>query len=131
MKIPLTAIGIGVGLGAIALFLVFSFLLSTPTQKYDISVDPIIVKDSMGTETHVSVKNTGRDALTNVKVEYGGTAKPDIIALLSPGQKISLSPPMGSDLTSVRVTADQGIDVTTPYHQPASAPFIGNSGYGG
>ncbi len=131
MKIPLAAIGIGGALAGIAIFLVFNFLISTPTQKYDISVDPIIVKDSMGTETHVSIKNTGMDALTNVKVDYGGTAKPDLIALLSPGEKISLSPPAGSDLTSVRVTSDQGIDVTTPYRQPASAPFIGNSGYGG
>lgn len=125
------AIVIGGGLTAITVFLVFSFLLSTPTQKYDISIDPIIVRDSMGTETHVSIKNTGMDALTNVKVDYGGTAKPDLIALLSPGEKISLSPPSGSDLTSVRVTTDQGIDVTKQYREPASAPFIGNSGYGG
>lgn len=131
MKAPVLAIVIGGGLAAITIFLVFSFLIATPTQKYDISLDPIIVKDSMGTETHVSIKNTGTNALTNVKVDYGGTARPDLIALLSPGEKITLSPPTGSDLTSVRVTSDQGIDITKQYREPASAPFIGNSGYGG
>ncbi|MDE1829099.1 MAG: hypothetical protein KGI25_02135 [Thaumarchaeota archaeon] len=131
MKIPILTIGIGAGLAVIVIFLVFNFLLATPTQKYDISVDPIIVKDSMGTETHVTIKNTGMDTLTNVKVDYGGTAKPDLVPTLNPGDKISLSPPEGSDLTQVRVTADQGIDVTQPYREPASVPFIGNSGYGG
>ena len=115
----------------IGIFLVFNFIVVTPTQKYDISIDPILVKDAMGSETHVAIKNTGMDALTNVKVDYGGTAKPEIIPTLDPGEKITLSPPVGSDLTSVRVTADQGIDITTPYRQPASAPFLGNSGYGG
>jgi len=131
LKKPLLSIAIVGGLAAIGIFLVFTFLLSTPTQKYDISVNPIIVKDEMGTETHVIIKNTGIDALTNVKIDYGGTAKPDMIPLLNPGDKITLSPPEGSDLSVVKVTADQGIDVTQPYQEPASAPFIGNSGYGG
>lgn len=131
MKIPLLTIGIVSGLSVITIFLVSSFLLTAPTQKYGISVDPIIVRDSMGTETHVTVKNTGTDALTNVKIDYGGTAKSDIIPSLNPGDKVSLSPPEGSDLTVVRVTDDQGVDVTQPYRTPASAPFVGNSGYGG
>ncbi|HKU33116.1 MAG TPA: hypothetical protein VJR22_04660 [Candidatus Nitrosotalea sp.] len=131
MKKPLLSITIGGGLAAIGIFLVFTFLLSAPTQKYDISVNPIIVKDEMGIETHVMIKNTGINPLTNVKIDYGGTAKPDMIPLLNPGDKISLSPPQGSDLSMVRVTADQGVNVTQPYREPASAPFIGNSGYGG
>lgn len=131
MKKPLLSITISGGLAAIGIFLVFTFLLSAPTQKYDISVNPIIVKDEMGIETHVMIKNTGINPLTNVKIDYGGTAKPDMIPLLNPGDKISLSPPQGSDLSMVRVTADQGVNVTQPYREPASAPFIGNSGYGG
>ncbi len=125
-------IAIGVGLAAIAIFLSFSFLpIIPPSQKYDISIEPIIITDSMGTETHVTIKNTGMDALTNIKVDYGGTAKPDIIPVLNPGDKVSLSPPEGSNLTQIRVTTDQGIDVTQPYRVPVSVPFVGNSGYGG
>ncbi|MDE1765111.1 MAG: hypothetical protein KGI27_02430 [Thaumarchaeota archaeon] len=131
MKKPVLSIAIGIGLAAIGIFLALSFLVAIPTQKYDISITPIIVKDAMGTETHVLIKNTGRDALTNIKIDYGGTAKPDVIPLLNAGDKISLSPPEGSDLTVVRVTTDQGIDVSEPYREPASVPFVGNSGYGG
>lgn len=85
----------------------------------------------MGTETHVTIKNTGMNALTNIIVRYGGTTKPDIIPILSPGEKVSLSPPEGSELKDVRVTTDQGIDIIKEYRTPASASFVGNSGYGG
>lgn len=85
----------------------------------------------MGTETHVSIKNIGTDTLTNIVVNYGGTAKPDVISKLNPGEKISLSPPVGSELKVVKVTTDQGIKITKEYRTPASASFVGNSGYGG
>jgi hypothetical protein len=111
---------------------VFSFLPIIPTSaKYNISIDPVIVKDEMGTETHVAIKNTGTNALTNVIVYYGGTAKPDVIAILNPGEKISLSPPDGSSLDVVHVTSDQGINMTQEYRTPTSVNFVGNSGYGG
>lgn len=95
------------------------------------SVDPIIVKDDMGTETHVAIRNTGTNALTNIVVQYGGATKPDVIPILNPGEKISLSPPDGSALDQVQVTSDQGINITKEYRTPASISFVGNSGYGG
>lgn len=95
------------------------------------SVDPIIVKDDMGTETHVAIRNTGTNALTNIVVAYGGSTKPDVIPILNPGEKISLSPPDGSTLDEVQVTSDQGINITKEYRTPASISFVGNSGYGG
>jgi len=132
LKKPILSIAIGGCFAAVTIFLVFSFLPIIPTSaKYSISVDPVIVKDEMGTETHVSIKNTGTDVLTNVIVRYGGTAKPDVIAILNPGDKISLSPPDGSSLDVVRVTSDQGINMTQEYRTPTSANFVGNSGYGG
>lgn len=132
LKKPILAISIGGGLAAIAIFLAFTFLpIIPPSQKYDISVEPMLISDSMGTETHVIIKNTGMDALTNVKVDYGGTAKPDLIPILNPGDKVLLSPPEGSSLTVVRVTSDQGINVIQPYTVPTNVPFVGNSGFGG
>ncbi len=132
MKKPVLSIAIGVCFVAVTIFLVSSFLPIIPTSaKYSISIDPVIVKDEMGTETHVAIKNTGTDALTNVVVYYGGTAKSDTIPTLGPGEKISLSPPDGSDLNQVRVTTDQGINMTKQYRSPTSANFVGNSGYGG
>jgi len=112
--------------------MVFNFLpIVPPSEKYDVSIDPILVKDNMGTETHVTIKNTGMNSLTNVTIYYGGTARPDVIPILHPGEKVLLSPPEGSDIEEVRVTANEGLDVTKSYRVPASAPFVGNSGYGG
>ena len=122
----------GGGFAAVAIFLLAIFLPIIPiSEKYSISVDPIIVKDEMGTETHVAIKNTGTDALTHVVVYYGGSAKSDIIPTLNPGERISLSPPEGSELNEVRITTDQGINITKEYRTPASVSFVGNSGYGG
>ena len=132
MKKYTLAILIGGGLSAILGFMVFNFLpIVPPSEKYDVSIDPILVKDDMGTEMHVAIKNTGINSLTNVTIYYGGTAKPDVIPILLPGEKVSLSPPEGSDIKEVRVTANEGLDVIKPYRVPASAPFVGNSGYGG
>ena len=131
MKKPIIGITIGGCLAAIAVFIAVSFLPIIPTAKYNISLDPILIRDEMGTETHVAIKNTGMNALTNIVVHYGGTAKSDVIAILNPGEKISLSPPDGSELGEVRVTTDQGINITKEYRTPASASFVGNSGYGG
>ena len=123
---------VGVGFAAVTIFLLLIFLPIFPTsEKYNLSVDPIIVKDEMGTETHVAIKNTGTELLTNITINYGGTAKPDIILTLSPGEKISLSPPEGSQLDVVHITSDQGINITKEYRTPTSVSFVGNSGYGG
>ncbi len=132
MKKSLFTLALVGGFSAIIIFLVTSFLpLTSTSEKYNISVDPIIIQDEMGTETHVSIKNTGTDALTNIVVNYGGTAKPDVIPKLNPGEKISLSPPVGSELKVVRVTTDEGIEITKEYRTPTSLSFVGNSGYGG
>ncbi|HEU5221500.1 MAG TPA: hypothetical protein VFU58_05520 [Candidatus Nitrosotalea sp.] len=132
MKKSIISIAMGGGFAAVAIFLLVIFLPIIPiSEKYSISVDPIIVKDEMGTETHVAIRNTGTDALTHVVVYYGGSAKSDVIPTLNPGEKISLSPPEGSELNEVRITTDQGINITKEYRTPASASFVGNSGYGG
>jgi hypothetical protein len=131
LKIPVLRIIIGVVLAAIAIFFIFNLHpIMPPPQKYDISVTPILVKDSGGMETRVIVTNTGRDALTNVTINYGGTARPAIIPVLNPGSRIASSPPLDGNLTAVQVTTDQGINVIQPY-TTANAPFVGNSVHGG
>ena len=116
----------------ISIFLLTNLLPLTQTsEKFNLSVDPVIISDEMGTETHVSIKNTGTNALTNIIVDYGRSAKPDIIPRLDPGEKISLSPPVNSELSSVKITTDEGIEVIKKYRTPTSASFVGNSGYGG
>jgi hypothetical protein len=132
LKKPVLSILIGGFIAAIGVYVTLSFLPVVATsERYNISVDPIIVSDQMGTETHVALKNTGINPLTNVTVHYSGTSRSDTIPILNPGEKVSLSPPDASDLIDVTVTADQGINVTKKYRTPTSADFVGNSGYGG
>ncbi|MGI0065231.1 MAG: hypothetical protein ACREA5_05480 [Nitrosotalea sp.] len=132
MKKSILSIIIG---GCVAMITVFFLVILLPiipiSEKYSMSVDPIIVKDDMGTETHVAIRNTGTNALTNIVVVYGGDTKPDVIPILNPGEKISLSPPEGSPLNEVQVTDDQEINITKEYRTPASISFVGNSGFGG
>src|SRR5207245_11608590 len=90
-----------------------------PTAKYSPTPDTSIDQQSLITNTHVTVQNTGTEPLTNVRVDYGGGSKPDIIPVLTPGEKRFLSPPANSDLQEVTVTTDQGVNVTKPYR---SAP---------
>lgn len=132
MKVSILIALVGVGFVATGIFLAFNFIPTLNTsEKFSVFVDPVIVKDSMGTETHVTIKNTGTNTLTNLTIHYGGSVKPEIIPILNPGEKISLSPPEGSNLEEIRVTSDEGINVTQPFRTPASANFVGNSGFGG
>jgi len=117
-KVFLVAIVGGITVVAIVAILI----LQGPTEEYAVFLDPFKDKQTLVTDTHVTVQNVGRAPLTNVKVDYGGSSKPDIIPMLKPGEKVILSPSAGSDLQEVTVTTDQGIKVTKPYRTPISMP---------
>jgi hypothetical protein len=101
---------------------VILLIVQGPTEEYAVFLDPFKDKQSLVTDTHVTVKNVGKEPLTNVKVDYGGSSKPDIIPILKPGEKVILSPSAGSDLQEVTVTTDQGVNVTKPYRTPINMP---------
>ena len=117
------------GGAAAVLLALLAIFASNPSQDYALSVDPVLTKGGGSTDTHVTIKNIGRQPLTNVKVDYGGQTKPDMIPVMDPGGRVILSPPPGSDLSEVKVTADDGIDIVQPYRTPVSAPMIGNGGF--
>jgi hypothetical protein len=110
--------------GGIVIVAIVVILLNVqgPTEEYAIFLDPFKDKQPLVTDTHVTVKNIGKESLTNVKVDYGGNSRPDIIPLLKPGEKVILSPSAGSDLQEVTVTTDQGVNVTKPYRTPINMP---------
>jgi hypothetical protein len=58
--------------------------------------------------------------LTNLHVDYGPTT--ESISKLDPGQKVSLSPPSGSNLDRVVVSTNEGINVTKQYRKPIKLP---------
>ena len=115
----LAAIGVGIVTVTIAVILLIAL---RPTEEYAVFLDPFKDKQTLVTDTHVTVQNVGRAPLTNVKVDYGGSSKPDLIPLLKPGEKVILSPPAGSNLLEVTVTTDQGVNVTKPYRTPINMP---------
>jgi hypothetical protein len=115
----LAAICGGVVIVAIVVILL---IVQGPTEEYAIFLDPFKDKQPLVIEIHVTVQNVGKESLTNVKVDYGGSSKPDLILLLKPGEKVILSPPAGSDLQKVTVTTDQGVNVTKPYRTPINMP---------
>jgi len=104
----------------IIIFLLFS-VFAVATQDYAVSVDPIKDNQYLFSTARVTVANTGRLPLTNIVVNYGDHSV-DRLAILTPGDKVLLSPPDNSSLKSVTVTADHGIAVTKEYRAPLKIP---------
>jgi hypothetical protein len=117
----LAAIG-GVAV-AVAVILVF-FVFSIPTKDFAIDVDPIKDSQNLFSTSRVTIANIGKMPLTNIVVNYGGGSKNAIekIASLSPGEKLSLSPPEDTPLKSVTVSTGQGLSVTKDYRTPIKIP---------
>ena len=120
------AISAGCAAVALALAVTVSYLI--PSQDYALSVEPTISKGQFGSYTHVFIKNTGRHAVTNINAYYGNN-KSDFVPVQEPGERIMLSPPDGSDLDKVRITGDDGIDITKNYSRPTGGPLVGIGGF--
>lgn len=109
------------GLGAVSAIIVGLLLLSTiPTENYSLDVDPMKDEQSLFVNTRVVLTNTGKMPLTNLRVDYGSTT--ESLSRLDPGQKVSLSPPSGSNLNTVVVTTSEGVNVTKDYRKPIKLP---------
>lgn len=109
------------GLGTVSAIMVGLLLLSTiPTENYSLDVDPMKDEQSLFVNTRVVLTNTGKMPLTNLRVDYGSTT--ESVSRLDPGQKVSLSPPSGSNLKTVVVSTSEGINVTKDYRKPIKLP---------
>jgi hypothetical protein len=109
------------GLASVLAAMVGLFLISTiPTKSYSLDVDAMKDEQSLFVNARVILTNNGKQPLTNLSIDYGPTT--ELILKLDPGQKASLSPPAGSDLDNVRVSANEGIDVTKEYRKPIKLP---------
>ena len=89
-------------------------------NDFDLDIDALKEEQSLFTHTRVTLTNTGKQPLTNIKVDYGN--KTEIVSLLEPGQSFPLSPPAGSSLQRIIVTSDQGINITKEYRTPITMP---------
>ena len=107
----------------VVLFLLFS-VFAVATQNYAMDIDPIKDNQNLFNTARVTLTNTGKMPLTNIVVNYGGMGSKAIerLALLSPGEKVLLSPPENSPLQSVTVSADHGLSLTKAYRSPFKIP---------
>lgn len=87
------------------------------TTEYQVDVDPFKDPQNLFVTARVMIQNTGSKPLTNVLVNFGD-GDVQSLGVLTPGQKIILSPPEHNSLHLVLVTADNGISVTKEYRIP-------------
>ena len=75
---------------------------------------------SLFTDSRIILNNAGKQPITHVIVDYGN--KKETIQSINPGDKLSLSPPEGSNLNLVRIVADNGINISAGYRTPIKMP---------
>ena len=88
--------------------------------EYSLAVDAMKEQQSLFTNSRIMLTNVGKQPVTHIVVDYG--IKKETIQSINPGEKISLSPPEGSNLNLVRIKADNGINITTGYRTPIKMP---------
>jgi hypothetical protein len=115
-----TVIAVAAGGGIIAAALIAMFASFVPTRDYSLDVDALKDEQSLFTNARVVLTNNGRLPLTNVVVDYGD--REEKVDMMQPGQKMSFSPPEGTRLDFVTVTADNGISIVKEYRAPIKLP---------
>ena len=112
---------IGVGVGVVVLMgVVFGMDVirgNIATQDYEIYVDPLIDKQNLFIMGRVTIQNTGGEALTNVRVNFGEGDTLDL-GTLDSGEKVIVSPPSDNKMEFVIVSADPDIFVNKVYREP-------------
>ena len=122
-RLILASIG-GASALALTVLLLFS-VFAISTKDYAIDIDPLKDNQNLFSTARVTLTNTGKLPVTNIAINYGGNGSANAIeklALLSPGEKVLLSPPENSPLQSVTVTADHGLSITKAYRIPWKIP---------
>ena len=111
-------------IAVIPVVLVTIFIVNNITfsnrNDFDLDIDALKEEQSLFIHTRVTITNTGKQPLTNIKVNYGN--KTETVSLLEPGHSFPLSPPAGSSLQRIIVTSEQGINITKEYRTPIKMP---------
>ena len=116
----LTIIMMAAAISLAAAFITILIISIMPTRDYSIEVDAMKDEQSLFVNARIVLTNTGRQPLTDVVVYYGN--RNEVIKMINPGEKIYLSPPEGSRLDVVEVTANEGINMTKEYRKPIKLP---------
>jgi hypothetical protein len=116
----LTIIMMAAAISLAATIITILIISIMPTKDYSIEVDAMKDEQSLFVNARIVLTNTGKQPLTDVVVYYGN--RNDVIKIINPGEKIYLSPPQGSRLDVVEVTANEGINMSKEYRKPIKLP---------
>ena len=107
--------------GVVSISIIIYFVIQYYQRPdYVLEVDAMREDQSLFTNSRIILTNAGKEPISNVKVFYG--VKNETTQTINPGDKISLSPPEGSNLNVVRIIADNGINITAGYRTPIKMP---------
>jgi hypothetical protein len=101
------------------LIAVYGFNIFSP--DYNIEIDPLKDEQNLFSTARVALSNTGKLPVTNVVINYDGQMT-ESVELISPGQKLLLSPPQNVPLDFVTVTTSEGLNLTKMYRTPIKLP---------
>jgi hypothetical protein len=101
------------------LIAVYGFNIFSP--DYNIEIDPLKDEQNLFVTARVGLSNTGKLPVTNVVINYDGQMT-ESVELISPGQKLLLSPPQNVPLDFVTVTTSEGLNLTKMYRTPIKLP---------
>jgi hypothetical protein len=101
------------------LIAVYGFNIFSP--DYNIEIDPLKDEQNLFVTARVGLSNTGKLPVTNVVINYDGQMT-ESVELISPGQKLLLSPPQNVALDFVTVTTSEGLNLTKTYRTPIKLP---------
>ena len=120
MKFRIIYLALGIIPIILVTIFIFNNIIFSNKSEFDLEIDALKEEQSLFTHTRATITNTGKQPLTNIKVNYGN--KSETVRNLEPGQSYPLSPPAGSDLQRIIVTSEQGINITKEYRTPIKMP---------
>lgn len=117
-----------IGLSIVILAVLFFILKEQDKKPYSLEIDAIKDKtDISGTFYRVKVTNTGIDPLTGIIVNLG---KGDIqdLDLLPPAQSFFFYPKPETNISTVKVNTNEGIEEQSDYRSPFKGIGLPGSG---
>ncbi len=114
---------ISILIAIVASVFIFNIVISIPSQKYSLTVDPIKDPESLFVNYRVILKNTGLNPLDNLLIIYDNNPKyTQNVNVIHPGETMILSPPTGTQLNSIDVKSSEGISVHKDFRSPMKMP---------
>ncbi len=114
---------ISILIAIVASVFIFNIIISIPSQRYSLTVDPIKDPESLFVNSRVILKNTGLNTLNNLLITYDNNLKyVQNVKIIHPGETIIISPPTGAQLNSIDVKSSEGISVHKDFRSPMKMP---------